>query len=445
MSKYLLDKFLFTVDRDPELVERYRDGSRRHRRVVGGRDGQLDPQLPLRREVDLAGVHRRGARRRSSQQDHVALFELGAHPFLTLTLFIAMFERDHGPLEYQIGLRPGGCKHLDAALPRHRDLTCAPPCCTHPGRRRRTASTRRRPPAAGSTLVRVTAAPVVPLDLLCASGTSYFGVPATPYVPGGQGVGVVESSDSYPAGSRVWFFATAGMKPGDGSAGRALRWCRTPTSSRIEEEVPDELAAALGLSGIAAWMALSWRARLQPGERVLVLGGGGAVGQAGIGAARVLGASTVVAWRGRRRSTARRAAGRRRRRPARGRRRRPDGRVGRARAVRRRARPGLRRRGDRGLAGPAPSAVAWSTSAARRATRRRSPRSVLRSRTASVLGYTNNALSAEQRREAITAVLGHAAAGRIRMQYDVRPLAEVEQVWTRVAAGGAEGRQVLVP
>ena len=31
----------------------------------------------------------------------MALFELGAHPFLTLTLFIAMFERDHGPLEYQ--------------------------------------------------------------------------------------------------------------------------------------------------------------------------------------------------------------------------------------------------------------------------------------------------------------------------------------------------------
>ena len=24
MSKYLLDKFLYTVDRDPELVERYR-------------------------------------------------------------------------------------------------------------------------------------------------------------------------------------------------------------------------------------------------------------------------------------------------------------------------------------------------------------------------------------------------------------------------------------
>ena len=30
-------------------------------------------------------------------------------------------------------------------------------------------------PGAGDVLVRVTAAPVVPLDLLCASGTSYFG------------------------------------------------------------------------------------------------------------------------------------------------------------------------------------------------------------------------------------------------------------------------------
>ncbi|MGC4110126.1 MAG: hypothetical protein QM747_06820 [Nocardioides sp.] len=71
--------------------------------------------------------------------------------------------------------------------------------------------------------------------------------------------------------------------------------------------------------------------------------------------------------------------------------------------------------------------------------------SVIRSRTASILGYTNNALSPEQRRDAITAVLGHAAAGRVRMQYDVRPLAEVEDVWTRQAAGETEPRRVLVP
>ena len=29
-----------------------------------------------------------------SRHDHAALFEMGAHPFLTLTLWIAMFERD---------------------------------------------------------------------------------------------------------------------------------------------------------------------------------------------------------------------------------------------------------------------------------------------------------------------------------------------------------------
>ena len=42
-----------------------------------------------------------GARRALREHDHVTLFEMGAHPFLTLTLFIAMFERDHGRLEYQ--------------------------------------------------------------------------------------------------------------------------------------------------------------------------------------------------------------------------------------------------------------------------------------------------------------------------------------------------------
>ena len=51
---------------------------------------------------------------------------MGAHPFLTLTLFIAMFERDHGPLEYQKAYGKA-MEHLHAAVPRHRDLTRGPP------------------------------------------------------------------------------------------------------------------------------------------------------------------------------------------------------------------------------------------------------------------------------------------------------------------------------
>jgi NADPH:quinone reductase-like Zn-dependent oxidoreductase len=292
-------------------------------------------------------------------------------------------------------------------------------------------------------VVRVTAAPIVPLDLLCASGTSYFGVPETPYVPGGQGVGVVESSDAVEPGTRVWFFSTAGMKPGDGSlAARAA----VPDTDvvPIDAEVPDELAAALGLSGVAAWMALSWRARLQSGERVLVLGGGGAVGQAGIGVARVLGASTVVAL-ARPGSTPRaEAAGADVVVPL-------EGDVDALTAA-------LAEHGPYDVVLDPVFGVA-STAASRNLAEfgrlvnlggsggdlATYSSAALRSRTASVLGYTNNALTADQRREAITAVLGHAAAGRVRMRYDAHPLAEVEQVWARVAAGESAARCVLVP
>ncbi|HEX4685639.1 MAG TPA: zinc-binding alcohol dehydrogenase family protein [Nocardioides sp.] len=297
--------------------------------------------------------------------------------------------------------------------------------------------------ADGTTVIRVTAAPIVPLDLLCASGTSYFGVPATPYVPGGQGVGIVESSGVLEPGTRVWFFATAGMKPGDGAMAEL---CAVPDGDvvPISAEVPDELAAAVGLSGIAAWMALSWRARLQPGERALVLGGGGAVGQVGIGVARVLGASSVVAVA------------------------RPSS-VGRASAAG--ADVVIPLEGDldavaAALAEHGPYDVALdpvfdigSTAASQNLAEfgrlvnlggagsdlATYSSAVLRSRSAAVLGYTNNALTADQRRDAITQVLGHAAAGRIRIQYDVRPLAEVEQAWSMIAAGQAQGRTVLVP
>jgi NADPH:quinone reductase-like Zn-dependent oxidoreductase len=296
---------------------------------------------------------------------------------------------------------------------------------------------------AGQTVVRVTAAPVVPLDLLCASGTSYFGVPATPYVPGGQGAGVVETSDAFETGTRVWFFATAGMKPGDGSLAER---CVVPDVDviPIDSEVPDELAAAVGLSGVAAWMALSWRARLQGGERVLVLGGGGAVGQVGIGVARVLGAASVVAAA--RPSSVARAtdAGADVVVPI-------EGEVDVLAAA-------LAEHGPFdvvldpvfGIATEAASRclaehgrlVNLGGAASDRATY---SSSVLRSRTASILGYTNNALTPDQRREAITAVLGHAVAGRVRLHHVVHPLADIEPVWQRIAGGGSNARTVLRP
>ena len=100
MSKYLLDKFLYTVDRDPELTERYREDPAG---TVEWWEAEMANTLlnctAAERTTWLAFADEE--RRALREQDHVALFELGAHPFLTLTLFIAMFERDHGPLEYQ--------------------------------------------------------------------------------------------------------------------------------------------------------------------------------------------------------------------------------------------------------------------------------------------------------------------------------------------------------
>ncbi|MET0863819.1 MAG: hypothetical protein ABWZ98_05745 [Nakamurella sp.] len=101
MSKYLLDKFLYTVDRDPELVERYRAEPVE---TVAWWEAEFAGKLlnctSAERTTWLSFTDEE--RKVLREHDYVSLFTMGAHPFLTLTLFIAMFERDHGPLEYQI-------------------------------------------------------------------------------------------------------------------------------------------------------------------------------------------------------------------------------------------------------------------------------------------------------------------------------------------------------
>jgi hypothetical protein len=100
VSKYLLDKFLFTIDRDPELVERYRQDPAG---TVTWWEAEMANRL-LNCTTDERSTWQEFSadeRRALVEHDHVTLFGMGAHPFLTLTLFIALFERDHGPLEYQ--------------------------------------------------------------------------------------------------------------------------------------------------------------------------------------------------------------------------------------------------------------------------------------------------------------------------------------------------------
>ena len=101
MSKYLLNKFLFTIDRDPELVERYRDDPRgtvtwweaeRANAILNLPEAEASTWLRFTDEE----------REALSTHDYPRLFALGAHNFLTLTLFIALFERDYAePLAFQ--------------------------------------------------------------------------------------------------------------------------------------------------------------------------------------------------------------------------------------------------------------------------------------------------------------------------------------------------------
>lgn len=101
VSKYLLDKFLYLVDRDPELVERYRADPRGTVQWWEAERANVILNLPeSERSTWLTFTDTE--REALATHDYVKLFELGAHNFLILTLFIALFERDYKePLAFQ--------------------------------------------------------------------------------------------------------------------------------------------------------------------------------------------------------------------------------------------------------------------------------------------------------------------------------------------------------
>ena len=311
---------------------------------------------------------------------------------------------------------------------------------TAPGRPPSVADREAPAPGPGQVLVDVRAAPITPLDLLCATGTSYFGVPATPYVPGVQGVGVVD-------GRPVWFPTSAGMAPGDGSMAE-VAVAHGDEVVDLPADADPVAVAALGLSAVAAFLALTWRGELAAGEQVLVLGAGGVVGQAAVQLARIAGARRVVAG-------ARSAAAQ-------------------ARAAKAgadavvaldtddvgelSARFGAAADGPVDLVldplfGASAAAAARTLRAGGRLVNLGSSAaetcpiesSTLRSKSLRLLGYTNNELTAAQRTEAVRVVATESAAGRLAVAHESVPLADAGAAWQRQAGGEAAGRIVLVP
>jgi NADPH:quinone reductase-like Zn-dependent oxidoreductase len=293
-------------------------------------------------------------------------------------------------------------------------------------------------PRAGERLIEVHAAPIVPLDLLCASGTSYFGVPAVPYVPGVQGVGTAD-------GTPVWFATSAGMAPGDGSMAEVAR-VRLADVVELPGDADLIAVVALGLSAVAAHLALTWRGELAPGEQVLVLGAGGVVGQAAVQLAREAGARRVIAG-------ARSPAGQERAK-----------RAG-ADAVVALDTTDVGVLTDRFAAaadgpvdlvldplfGPPAAAAARTLRAGGRLVNLGGSAAetcpidsaTLRSKSLRLLGYTNNELTAGQRAASITYVAEQAALGRLAVAYETVPLDAVDRGWRRQADGTATGRVIV--
>ena len=142
--------------------------------------------------------------------------------------------------------------------------------------------------------MRVLAAPLNPVDLTVAGGHFFAGHPSLPYIPGVEAVGRVVSTDSS-AQDRLVFTCLHGL--GTSRDGCCADYAVAPVDRLIPvpDDVEPAIAAAIGTAGLAAWLPLTWRAPITPGETVLALGATGTVGLIAVQAAKLLGAGRVVA------------------------------------------------------------------------------------------------------------------------------------------------------
>ena len=137
----------------------------------------------------------------------------------------------------------------------------------------------------GEVIVHVHAASLKPIDKQLASGSHYACPHELPVVCGSDGVGHLSD------GQRVFF---GGPRPPYGAMSQRTVVPRAFTFP-VPEKMNDETAAALPNPGVSAWLSLAYRAKLLPGENVLILGATGVTGKLAIKIAKLLGAGRVVA------------------------------------------------------------------------------------------------------------------------------------------------------
>ncbi len=145
-------------------------------------------------------------------------------------------------------------------------------------------------PSAGQVLVEVHAAPINFADLLTIAGT-YQVKPELPFTPGKSPAGIVRATGEGVArlkrGDRVLALAPLGGYAELIAVDEALCY-------PLPDAVSFTDASAMSLAFDTAWIALRDRARIAPGETVLVLGATGAVGNAAVQLAKAMGARVLA-------------------------------------------------------------------------------------------------------------------------------------------------------
>ncbi len=134
-------------------------------------------------------------------------------------------------------------------------------------------------PGPGEVVVQVKAIGVNPVETYIRAGT-YARLPDLPYTPGGNVAGIIASCGldvtQWQTGDRVYSAATIS----GGYAEMAL--CKADQVFRLPENISFAQGAAVGVPAATAWRGLFIRGHGKAGERVLIHGASGSVGQAAV-------------------------------------------------------------------------------------------------------------------------------------------------------------------
>jgi NADPH:quinone reductase len=286
-----------------------------------------------------------------------------------------------------------------------------------------------RPEPSGQAIYEVSAVALNPVDINVGAGRYFGGHPELPYIPGCEGIGRA------PGGMRVYLFGDGLGLSRDGLLAERGA-VRAGLVIPVPSAVPDEIAAACGIAGMAGWMSVAWRAPVRKDDRVLVLGATSTVGLVATQVAKLLGAERVVAV-GRNPDRLKRAAE-----------------LG-ADATVNLEEDDLAAAFKEAAGGDGPTFIVdtlWGAPAA--AAIQAAPlgwrlvqlgqsagaevtltSAAIRGKMGEIYGYTDFALPASTFREQYLRLVGHAAAGEIVFDIETYPFERLAEAWERQAAG----------